>query len=241
MFEHFLISKNKVASFKVGLKNPFGISPEKITQSPRSFNTLQIKEAIDNVCFSVDEDKKVPGFLLRAAEYILKDLFLYMHQTGLYNRQLKLWKVLGSISGCTLYSLSKGLIRKKELGIHTIYFFINPKSPCCLAIVHDCRQDSYNSLTLFNEFKAHTLRTTSQVLANKLKGIFYFLNQKPEEEFLEKVKGIIKGTDTLSRYESILSWSKDTRLNLITFSAYDNSYNFELISPLVKQKVKNEV
>lgn len=158
-----------------------------------------------------------------------------MHQTGLYNRQFKLWKTLGNITKCSFYSLKKGLIKKNELGIYTIDFFVDPKSPCSSAIIHKNKKGNNDPVKLFYDLKTYILKTTFSYPVEKLKGVFYFISPKPKGELLHKLKQITRGSDLISKYESILSWSKDTRLNLIVFKGEDNKYTFEPIYPEIKR------
>ena len=129
MFNRFLISKKLLGKFKVKQKNPLALSCEKITLTPRAYSTAQIKSAIENILCVDIEENILPEIVIKAIEYLLKDLFIHMHQTGLYNRQFKLWKSLANIIEISVFKLQKGLLKKNELDAYIIDFFIDPKFP----------------------------------------------------------------------------------------------------------------
>ena len=135
MLDHLLIRKKEIGKLKVALKNTLALTCEKITQNPRSFNTIQIKNAIDNLSIIDVEEKILPGLLTEAVSFALKDFFLYMHQTGLYNRQFKLWNTLASISTVLVFKLQKGFFKKKDLYAYIVDFYIEQKYPCISTIV----------------------------------------------------------------------------------------------------------
>jgi hypothetical protein len=228
MFDNFLILKEEINKIKVSQKKPFGLTTEKITQSPRSFNLSQIKEATENLAFTEEKEGLTLNLLLRAAQYILKDFFIYMHQSGLYNRQLALWKTLGNITQCNIYRLKKGLIKKQLLEIFVIDFFIDPKAPCISAILETSTNQNTGE-DCFKSLKYNLLNIISRRNIKRLKGIFYFLNSKPDSYSLNNL--IIDAFDPVAKYESLLNWTKDVRLNVVTFNEMNEDYKFEHIYP----------
>ena len=229
-----MISKKEISKLKLVPKNPLSLTCEKVTQTPRIFNTSQIKSAIENISFIDIEEKITPDILSASAEYILKDFFLYMHQTGLYNRQFKLWKTLGNITQCVFSRLQKGLLTKNDLSIYIIDFFIDPKTPCINAIVNE---DTETSTEL--EFKACLSKNLEINNMDRLKGVFYFLNKVPDETFMSKLDQMINSLDPISKYESRLSDFKDIRLNIINYQKENEKYTFKHIYPELRS-AKNE-
>ena len=229
MLEQFLITKEEVYTAKVGLKNPLGLNTEKISQTPRVFNTHQIKSAAENILLLETEGKTIPHFLLSISEYLLKDFFLYMHQTGLYNRQFNLWRTLANITQISFLRLKKGLIKKQDINSWMINFFIDPSNPCICTIV------SENEKNTFLDFK--TCLQAALVLNNakRLKGIFYFLRVCPESDFLSQLNEITDTSDPVSKYESIISKIKEVRLNIISYRNENESYTYKHIFPEIKQ------
>ena len=84
MFNRFLISKKLLGKVKVKQKNPLALSCEKVTEAPRTYGTAQIKSATENILFVDNEENILPEIAIKSIEYLLKDLFIQMHQTGLY-------------------------------------------------------------------------------------------------------------------------------------------------------------
>ena len=76
MLHNFLISKKEIGKFRLSLKNPVEITRDKVSQTPRIFNTKQIRSAIDNLSFNGVEEMDIPPLLIYAANFILKDFFL---------------------------------------------------------------------------------------------------------------------------------------------------------------------
>lgn len=226
MFDQLLISKKLLGKFKIKQKNPLALSCEKVTGTPRIFNTAQIKSAIDNILFVDVEENILPEIAIKSIEYLLKDLFIYMHQTGLYNRQFKLWKSLANIIDISVFKLQKGLFKNAELNAYVIDFFIDPKSPCISAVI-DENKDT-------NEFKVYLGKVVGNNNFNRLKGIFYFLNRLPDEHFLTKLKFDTNAFNPISKYESILLKTNDVRLNVISYHKDNDKYGFKHIYPELK-------
>ena len=234
MFDSFLISKKEIIKFKVRPKNPFGLSCEKVTQTPRAFNTEQIKNATENISFLYDDEDGVPELPKKVIEHTLKDLFLYMHQTGLYNRQFKLWKTIGNITQCSISKLQKGLLKKKDLSAYIVDFYIDPKTPCFNAIISEDSTISNGQDSFYQNFKTCLSKVLRSGKSNRLKGVFYFLGAEPSEDFITKLEFMTNVSDSVSRYESILLNTKDVRLNVVVFKQNDGKYNYEYVFPIIK-------
>lgn len=241
MFDKFLISKNELSKFKITQKNPFDMTCEKVTQTPRIFNTTQIKAAIENVLITKSDEVTTPELTLKITEYILKDLFLSMHQSGLYNRQLKLWEIIGNVKQGSIFKLNKGLIKKKELDIYIIDFFIDPQSPCFSVVFNNDTEVNNNTSSLLKNLNTYILRTLMGTKADRFKGIFYLLNTMPEKGFHIGLDQMTNAFDPISRYESRITFTKDVRLNVITSKKENNGYTFEHIYPEVKLSKIQEV
>lgn len=227
MLDQLLIKKSELCKLKISLKNPFGITPEQITQTPRSFNTKQIQTAVENV--SLDDIQEIPldEIPLKSTEYLLKDFFLYMHQTGLYNRQFNLWRSLGNIKQLAVCKLQKGWFKKKELPIYLIDFFIDLKRACIKVLVHD--EDNID----YDKFKIFLKLLLSQGNKKRLKGIFYFL-KRADNDFLTKLTFLTRAFDSISKYESHIKGTRDVRLNVLTFERQLNTLFIKHVYPELK-------
>lgn len=233
MFDNFFISREEINKVKISSKKPFGLTTEKITKLPRSFNTSQIREAVKNINLIEDKEGLTPKLLLKAIEFLLGEFFLYMHQSGLYNRQLTLWKTLGNITQCNVYMFKKGLIKKQSLDYFTIDFFIDPKAPCISAILLKSNIDKKEEVAT-KLLEGNLLRNISIRNMKRLKGVFYLLNTKPGSLFFNKLDILTNAIDPVAKYESLLSWTKDVRLNVVSFNETNEDYYFEHVYPQVK-------
>lgn len=234
MLNQLIIPRKEVGKIKVTLKIPISLSCEKITQTPRAFKTSQIKEAIENIAFEGLDKIELPDIVIQTIEFISKDFFLYLHQTGLYNRQFKLWKTLANITQVSIYKVQKGLFQKKDLEVYIIDFSIDPKFTSIRVIINNQETSS-----CFDELKKYL---NWSLISNfgKLKGIFYLLKSTTSESFLLKLQDLTKTSDPISKYESVISNTGNIRLNVINFNKENEIYKFNHIYPDLKS-VKKEM
>ena len=226
MLDRFLITKKLLGKFKVKQKNPLALNCEKVIETPRAYSTTQIKSAVENILFVDIEENILPEIAIKSIEYLLQDLFTYMHQTGLYNRQFKLWKSLANIIEISVFRLQKGLFKKSELNAYVIDFFIDPKAQCISAIIDENKNT--------DEFKVYLDKVISSSNLHRLKGVFYFLNCIPDEQFITKLKLDTNSLDPISKYESILLQTNDVRLNVMSYHKDNKKYAFKHIYPELK-------
>lgn len=241
MLDKYLISKKEIGKFKLTLKNPLALSCEQITQDPRTFNTLQIKNAIENISLVDIEEKILPDKLTKTIDFILKDFFLYMHQTGLYNRQFNLWGTLANISQILVFKLEKGFFKKKDLNVFFIDFLIDIKQPCIRAIIinDDCRDIPMERL--YNDFTTYLSKALEWNNKNRLKGIFYFAEHDFDNYFTERLVELTAAYDQITKYESKIKNTKDARLNIINYKKEGAKFVFECIYPQIKSVKSQEL
>ena len=232
MFDSFLISTKEISKFKVIQKNPLSLTCEKITETPRVFNTTQIKGAIENISLINIEENILPDIIPRVIEYVLKDFFLYMHQTGLYNRQLKLWQTMGNITQCLVYKLQKGFLKKTDLNVYMANFFIDPRNPCISIIINENSEDDL--IKLFFDLNIHIKKSLGSTKPDRLKGIFYFQNTTFSNDFTNKLEQMTDTNDPISKYESLILNTKDVRLNVLSFKKENEKYAFEHVYPEIR-------
>ncbi len=230
MFKDFLISKKEIANIKITPKNPLALTCEKITQSPRTVNTAQVKSATENITLIDIEEIILPDLVLHTIEFVLKDFFLYMHQTGLYNRQFKLWKALGNVTQASVFQLQKGLFSKKDLNAKIVHFYIAPNSPC-VSIVIDENEHQQN----FEIYSAQILKKGS---ISRLRGILYFFSGNPRPEFIKKLHLITHADGPILKYESILVEHEDIRLDAISYCESTDKYKFSPVYPELRASKK---
>lgn len=235
MLDQLLTSKKEVGKLKIGIKKPLELSCEKIVQTPRAFNTTQIKSAIENISFIDIEEKILLEFPLRFTEYVLKDFFLYLHQTGLYNRQFNLWSILANITQVIFFKLQTGLIKKRELDTYMCDFFISANSPCITTIIEETIDE-----TIYSNLNTYLRKALACKSPNRLQGIFYFTNNPKSKELLDKLTSFTDSVDLISKYESIIRGTKDTRLNVIYYEKQNEKYIFNHIYPDLSHKIELE-
>ena len=235
MLEKYLLTKKEIGKFKLTLNNTLALTCEKITQNPRVFNTVQIKNAIENISLVDIEERILPDILVKSIDFILKDFFLQMHQTGLYNRQFNLWSTLANISQVLIFKLQKGIFKKKDLSAYLIDFSIEARTPCISAIINESDENKYK------DFKLYLSKTISYRSSNRLKGIFYFIKSNIDDDFIRRIIALTNSVDSISKYESRIQDTKDVRLNLITYKKENEKLVFEHIYPELKSAKDSEI
>ena len=226
MFDRFLISKKLLGKLNVKQKNPLALNCEKVIQTPRVFSTSQIKSAVENILLVDLGENILPETVMPSIEYLLKDLFIYMHQSGLYNRQFKLWKSLAGVIEILVSKLQKGIFKKKELTTCLVDFFIDPQAPCISAIIDENKNT--------DGLQSYLNAVISRSNLNRLKGIFYFSNLQLDNYITAKIQSLTNSDDQISKYESILLKTRDVRLNIINYHKEGENYTFKHVYPELK-------
>lgn len=239
MFDELFTYRKPITSFTISQKNPLAVTCEKITLTPRVFNTAQLNGATENIVFSDLNEDLIPEELIKSMEFIFKDFFVYMHQTGLYNRQFKLWKTMGSVISASVYCFCKGVIKKTELPVYVIDFFIDPKNPCITLIFDKSKEE--NEILNFSKFRFWVSESIKGKRGKRLKGIFYLTDKKIGDPFLFRVGSLIDCSDLISKYESLVLNTNDVRLNVILCEKKESSYNFRHIFPEIKHPQKSKL
>ena len=232
MLSRFLTSKKLLGKLKVKQKNPLALNCEKVIQTPRVFSTSQIKNAVENILLVDVEENILPEVITKSIEYLLKDLFIYMHQSGLYNRQLKLWKSIASVIDISVFRLQAGFFKKKELNAYLVDFFIDPKAQCISAIIDENKNTA--------EFTTYLDKIISVSNLRRLKGIFYFSDSITDEHFIVKLKSLTNTFEPISKYESVILKTNDVRLNVISYHKENEKYDFNHIFPELKSLKSEE-
>ena len=231
MLEHLFISKKEIGKLKLKVDKPFNLTPEKIAQNPRAFDPVQIKSAIDNIIYSDKENLENPLFE-EIARFIHKDFFFLSHQTGLYNRQLKLWKALGNISIISFFKLQKGLVKKNEIDVLLIEFLTSSGLISARAIF---------PLKESDKCKLYLSFAIGLVNSSNLKGIFYVVHKNESDKVIKNLELKYDPSDPVSRYESIIPNTNDVRLNIISLEQENDKNVFEHIYPSIAIRgAKNE-
>lgn len=230
MLRTLLFKKSEIGNLQVNSLKPFELTPEKITQTPRSFNTEQIKIALENLSFKTNSGiETLPDYFKEIPNYLLKNFFLKMHQTGLYNRQINLWKTLGTISEASFYRLNKRFLKKDEDSINLIDFSTSSKKTCICALILQNKSIDYKFLKFQISIVCELFRKRN------LKGIFFLLENLKKHDALKNFELLTNLDDQISKYESVIKGTKDIRMNVINIKQDGNNYTFEHIYPQIKQ------
>ncbi len=229
MVIQFLLSRKTLGKLRLVLNNPLIITCDKITHNPRTIKTSLIKEAVENINIVDIEEDKLSDLISSSISFIVKDFFLYMHQTGLYNRQFKLWETLAKLTSAEVFQVQGGIFKKKDLNCYIIDFFIDPKSSPSIKVI--INNENKNS-GFYDDFKFYLDRFVAYNFG-KLKGLFYLSKEDMDQDTISKLEFLTEVSDPISKYESVVS-SKNVTLNIINFSNIDQTYRFDHLFPDLK-------
>ncbi len=85
-------------------------SIDDVLYEPRSWSPDDLKDACNNLSF--ESSQTIGEFENLSIQYIIRNFFFLMHQTGLYNPQKKLWTQLAQTKKITIKPYKK--IPRKE-------------------------------------------------------------------------------------------------------------------------------
>ncbi len=199
-----------------------------IVARPRLVSPQDIDEAVFNTEFEfIDCDNVIENFI----KWIMIDFFKLAHQTGLYNRQLELWKSISHIKSGELKQLSQGFFKKSYLPFYDI--FLNDSNNNCLILFTYIAQ--FNPLdfnnNIYKQIVSSFLNRVQHIKDknNSLKGCFCLFPNDIDNLLTDIFINIIKKNDPLLDYEARLPQPIDVPLNIVSFLNETNSY--KLIYP----------
>lgn len=203
-----------VNSFSVIIKNAdseaFNLGS--VTQAPRSAAAQDLKAACDNLVFE-PSDNKIPDLVFSAIRFVMASYFSAAHQSGLYNRQLRLWETISKIAVVEVQPVTKGLFQKVALPVYELLFkTVNGKIPI-VALVLEPSSGS-NQLELLKDFLAKVAKMQAQS-GNQVRGVFVVCDSPFPPAILSFVEKAIGADDPVARFDSILPPPYQVHINLV--------------------------
>ncbi len=217
----------------VDIKNPHSLTLNEVVEKPRLISPGQIDEAIQNhnLVFMDCKDQ-----IQEIIKWVIGDFFKFSHQSGLYNRQMDLWKAISFVKYAQVKQLTSGLVKKIDLPFYDIYLNdANDKTLILIAYVSEL--DSIESGSNFYKQIVSNFLNRIQNLKNKstaLKGSFVVLPDTVSTELLNIFIGLIKSADPLLDYEAKLPYPVNISLNILTID--EKCENIKLNYPILKKR-----
>ena len=216
---------------KIIIPNPQDISLKDIADYPRKVSTQDIRNAIKNIKI----DSQIPEFE-SIINYICTDFFLYCHQSGLYNRQLKLWKSISLLNSAYQRQLSLGIFTKKPLPIYDLLLKdLNGKS---LLFINQISTDALPMIDTpkgANQLFFNFINRLEKICAqhNTICGGFFMIPASSISYFENIFNKFFEISNPISIYESLLPEPLNIPLNVVSIKSYNE---FELLIPKISKK-----
>ncbi len=86
-----------------------------VTADPRVASAVDIKAGLDNLV--IESAEGVSDLVLAVIHYLFRDFFAFAHQSGLYNRQIRLWEMFSRISTVEIKQHARGMFTHTPLPI----------------------------------------------------------------------------------------------------------------------------
>src|SRR5207244_2883595 len=132
--------------------------------------------------------------------HVFNELFVFLHRTGLYNRQKNMWESIARILGVNVYQSRRGLFRKQPLPMYDLHFLDYRQRPLIAAhlIKSDDQMTDKEISSHLNSFLGRAARWGG------LTGLLFCAPSPIPSTVSEKVSKITNGDDPVARYESVL-------------------------------------
>jgi len=222
-----------------------------ITADPRAVSALDIKAGLDNLV--IDAPDGVNDLVLSLVHYLFHDYFAFAHQSGLYNRQIRLWEMFSRISRVEVRQLERGLFSKTLLPVYEVVMkTAQGQSPICALVISRQITDfePYKHQTnhgagkvyveLLRDFLLKVMKIQARLGANGVKGIFIVTPAPLEEALSAYIEKETRASDPVSKAESIMPAPVSAHINLLTYSAEgEESYGDQAATPIISLSYPN--
>lgn len=203
-----------VNRFSVIVKNaePEAFNLGTVTQAPRVAAAQDLAAACENLVFE-SSDNKIPDLVLAAIKFVITGYFTDAHQSGLYNRQMRLWETISKIALVDVQQVTKGFFQKTALPVYELLFkTVTGKVPIAALVI----EPSYgaNHLDLLKDFLAKVAKIQAQS-GNQLTGVFVVCDSPFPPAILTYVEKVTGAEDPVAKFDSILPPPYQAHINLV--------------------------
>jgi hypothetical protein len=215
-----------------------------VTNNPRAASAADIKAGLDNLV--VEPSEGTNELVIAVVQYLFQDYFLYAHQSGLYNRQIRLWEMFSRISAVEVRQLERGFFTRTTLPVYEMVMKTGlGQSPICALVIDQSITDfepykSHKSasagkiyLELLKDFLLKVMKIQARLGANGVKGIFVVTPEPLEAELLAFIEKATGATDPVSKVESIMPAPVSAHINLLTYSQAVDDEGASLSEPVI--------
>jgi hypothetical protein len=227
-----------------------------VVANPRQVFPADLCQAVSNLNFLADES--CPALALSFVKYIYQEYFPLCHQTGLYNRQQRVFESLARVIKVEVRKTTRGFLKKEELPCLELYFLGSRNEPYLGALIFEADFSAATTneaalaqsyLTVLKDFLSKEIRLKGKYGNNPaiFNGTFFAL-AKPVPEIISSflLKQTGGGGDPLSLSESLLPAPLSSHANLIGYEVSRESedllsqeFAFDLLLPKLRPIAKN--
>ncbi len=190
-----------------------------VTQSPRTATAQDLEAACANLLF--EPSAKVPDMVMAAAKFVLTDYFTQAHQSGLYNRQIKLWESLSKIAVVDVKQLARGIFQKVAMPVYELNFKTNTGQTLACALVVEPlfsktaeNENAHAQLDLFKDFLGRMAKMQARQ-GDQVRGVFVFFDSPFPPAVLTHVEKVTGAADPVAKFDSILPAPYNAHINLV--------------------------
>jgi len=236
------VVNNSTISIKTADNEAFNLGM--VTTSPRDATAVDIQAGLDNLIIDAPEGSN--ELVLALVQFLFHDYFGFAHQTGLYNRQIRLWEMFSRVTTIEVRQVERGFFTRTTLPVYEVVMKTAlGQSPIC-ALVIDQRvtvTEQYKNMgaaaagkiyvELLKDFLMKVMKIQARLGANGVKGIFVLTPEPLEPALLAYIEKETDATDAVSKVESIMPAPVSAHINLVTYHAEHSDETGPLAKPVL--------
>lgn len=208
-----------ISAILIKNRDPEAYNLGTIVQNPRGCTSVDLNAACSNLVFEPSgpmANSEHSAIVLDLVRYLFQDFFNRSHQTGLYNRQMRLWQVFSKVERVEFKQLEGGFFTRTLKPALQVAFKSQTGHVLFLALVVLGGAEQFN---LVQDFLTQTAKIQGRQGSYLLRGVF-IVQSEPSE--LEKTRQYLvkatNGEDPVARYDSYLPSPFFVHANLLSFA-----------------------
>lgn len=213
-----------ISAILIKNRDPEAYNLGTIVQNPRGCTSIDVAAAASNLVFEpvgACASSEHCALVLDLVRFLFQDFFNRSHQTGLYNRQMRLWQVFSKVERVEFKQLEGGFFSRNLKPALQVAFKSQTGHVLFQALVVLGGTDQFN---LVQDFLTQAAKIQGRQGSYILRGIF-IVQSEPSE--LEKTRQYLlkatNGEDPVARYDSCLPSPFFVHANLLSSFAVSES------------------
>ena len=213
-----------------------------VVANPRSASAVDIKAGLDNLIIEAPEG--TPDLVIGVIKYLFQGYFAYAHQSGLYNRQIRLWEMFARISSVDVRQLERGFFSRYNLPVYELELKTSMnQSPVCALVIDQevLNNNDYKGyatpgkvyVELLKDYIGKVMKMQARMGSNGVKGLFVVSPAPLAPELLAYIEKETGADDAVSRVESIWPSPVSAHVNLLTYSMEQEAPEASLIKQVI--------